>query len=263
MSGIKLARALDVAQTAVRAAGRFIQDSRARIGQAAIERKAPGDVASSIACEAEALIRARLAAVFPEHGFIGAELGGTIDARRAQWLIDPIDGSANYLHGYPQYAVSLALQHHGEAVLGVVYDPNRDELFTAARGGGALCNGVKLMCSTRTAPIESLAATVFPKPQSERLPQYLAEFGRMLGAFGGVRRSGAMTLELAYLAAGRLEVFWAHDLGAWDAAAGIVLLREAGARFEALDRAPLLSSRSLLAAAPGVFAPVRSLLVGV
>lgn len=262
MSAIKLARALDVAQTAVRAAGRFIQDSRKRIGAAAIDGRSPREVASSIDRETEALIRSRVAAVFPEHGFIGAELGGTFDARRAQWLVDPIDGHANYLHGYPQYSISLALQHQGEVVLGVIYDPNRDELFTATRGQGAFCNGARVSCSTRAVTADSLAATVFPAPSSERLSPYLAEFGRMLAAFGGVRRSGALALELAYLAAGRIDVFWAHEMGAWDAAAAIVLLREAGARVEALDRAPLLSSRALLATAPALLAPTRAILTG-
>jgi len=262
MSGIKLARALEVAQTAARAAGRFLQDSHKRIGSAAIGHKAPGDVASSIDREAEALIRSRIGAVFPEHGFVGRELGGSIDARRAQWLIDPVDGAANYLHGYPQYAVSLALQHQGEAVLGVIYDPNRDELFTATRGQGAFCNGVRLACSARSMPEESLATTVFPKPTSERMPQYLAEFGRMLAGFGGVRRSGSMALELAYVAAGRADAFWAHDVGEWDAAAAIVLLRETGARFEALDRTTSLTSRSLLATAPALLGPTRAILAG-
>jgi len=262
MSGIKLARALDVAQTAVRAAGRFIQDSRKRISDAAIDRRSPREIANSIDRETEALVRSRVAAAFPEHGFIGGELGGTFDARRAQWLVDPIDGSTNYLHGYPQYAVSLALQHHGEVVLGVIYDPNREELFSATRGQGAFCNGVRIGCSARAVPAESLAATVFPAPSSERLAPYLAELGRMLAAFGGVRRSGALALELAYLAAGRIDAFWAHEMGAWDAAAAIILLREAGARVEALDRAPLLASRALLATAPALLSPTRAILVG-
>lgn len=262
MSGIKLARALEVAQTAARAAGRFLQDSHKRIGKAALEHKTAGEVARSIDREAEALVRSRIGAVFPEHGLVGRALGGNVDARRAQWLIDPVDGSANYLHGYPQYAVALALQHQGEAVLGVIYDPNRDELFTATRGHGAYCNGVRLACSTRSLPGESLATTVFPQPDSERVARYLDEFGRVLAGFGGVRRSGSMALELAYIAAGRADAFWAHDVGEWDAAAAIVLLREAGARFEALDRVPSSAGRSLLAAAPALLGPTRAILAG-
>ncbi len=262
MSGIKLARALEAAQTAVRAAGRFLQDSRARIGKAALEHKAPAEVASAIEREAEALIRSRISAVFPEHGFIGTEIGGVFDARRAQWLIDAIDGIANYTRGYPQYSVSLALQHQGEVVLGAIYDPNRDELFTATRGQGAYCNGVRVACSRRAVPLEALAATAFPPPESTRLPQFLGELARMAAGFGELRRSGALALDLAYLAAGRVDAFWAHDIGAWDAAAAIVLLREAGARCEALDRAPLLTARSLLAAAPALLAPTRALLAG-
>lgn len=262
MSGIKLARALEIAQTAARAAGRFIQDSRKRIDDAALEHRSPAEVAAAIDREAEALIRSRVAAAFPEHGFIGVGLGGTLDARRAQWLINPIDGSANYLHGYPHYAVSLALQHQGEAVLGVVYDPNRDELFSATRGQGAFCNGRRLACSKRPAPAESLAATVFPAAAGADLGQHLAEFGRMVNGFSAVCRSDAVALELSYLAAGRLDAFWARDIDAWDAAAAIVLSREAGIRVEALDRAPLLTSRALLAATPSIFGPARAMLLG-
>lgn len=262
MSGIKLARALEVAQTAVRAAGRFLLDSRARIGSAALEGRAPREVAANIEREAEALIRSRIGAVFPEHGFVGADLGGTFDARRAQWLVDALDGTDNYLHGYPQYAVSLALQHQGEAVLGVIYDPHRDELFSATRGQGAYCNGSRLACSMRAAPEEALVATMFPPPNSECMPRFLEEFARVTNGCGGVRRSGALALDLAYLAAGRVDAFWAHDVGAWDAAAAIVLLRESGARVESLDNGPLLASRSLLAAAPSLLAPTRALLAG-
>ncbi len=262
MSGIKLARALEVAQTAVRAAGRFLLDSRKRIGSAALEGRAPAEVAKAIDREAEAMIRTRISAVFPEHAYAGAQLGGALDSRRAQWLIAAIDGADNFLHGYPQYAVSLALQQFGEPVLGAVYDPHRDELFTATRGQGTYCNGVRVACSTRAAPLDSLAATVFPPPASERMPQYLAELGRMVKGFGGLRRSGAPALDLAYLASGRVEAFWAHELGPWTAAAAIVLLKETGARVEALDRAPLLSAKALLAAAPALLAPTRALLGG-
>ncbi|MGE5339230.1 MAG: inositol monophosphatase family protein [Gemmatimonadota bacterium] len=261
MSGIKLARALEVAQTAARAAGRFIQDSRQRVRNAVVEHKSPADVAGSIEREAESLIRTRIAAVFPEHGFVGSELGGSFDARRAQWLIDAIDAGANYRYGYPHYAVSIGLQHQGEVVLGVIYDPNRDELFTATRGQGAFCNGARIACSIRSRTADALAATVFPAPSSERMPQYVAEVGRMVAGFGSVHRSGAVALELAYLAAGRIDAFWAHEMGDWDAAAAIVLVREAGARFESLDRAPLLASHELLAATPSVFTAARSILL--
>jgi myo-inositol-1(or 4)-monophosphatase len=261
MSGIKLARAMEAAQTAARAAGRFIQDSRKRIVNAAVEHKAPAEVALAIEREAAALIASRIGAVFPEHGFIGGSLGGTIDARRVQWLVDPIDGGANYRHGYPQYATSLALQHQGEVVLGVIYDPNRDELFTATRGQSASCNGVKVACAAPTRAAEAIVATIAPPLDSQKMTFYLAEFERMSRGVGDVRRSGALALDLAWLAAGRIDAFWAHDIGAWDAAAAVVLLREAGARFEALDRAPLLASRSLLVATPAFFATARTLLV--
>jgi myo-inositol-1(or 4)-monophosphatase len=122
-------------------------------------------------------------------------------------------------------------------------------------------NGQPIRCAEPHKPIEALAATVFPKPTSARMSSYIGEFGRVVRSFSGVRRSGSMALELAYLAAGRIDAFWAHDMGAWDAAAGIVLLRESGAVMQARDGRPLLASHSLLACTPSVYEPFLSLLV--
>ena len=142
----------------------------------------------------------------------------------------------------------------------MVYDPCRNEFFGAIRGHGAVLNGQAIHCARPRAPLEALAATVFPKPTSPRMATYVGEFGRVLRGFGGVRRSGSMALELAYLAAGRIDVFWAHDTGSWDAAAGIVLLRESGALIHARDGRHLLASHSLLACTPRLFEPFLSLL---
>ena len=258
-----LLKAARAAEQAAYAAGTHLQASRSRLAEIVITHKAPGDVVSAIDHEAQTLIRDVVMRAFPGHGFVGEEGGDDAELLadgRPVWVVDPLDGTANYLRGYPQYAVSIALVEAGEPQVGVIYDPCRNEFFGAIRGRGAVLNGVPIRCAERRAPIESLAATVFPKPTSARMPVYMAELGRMLRAFAGVRRSGSMVLELAYLAVGRIDAFWEHDMGAWDAAAGTLLLREAGALIHARDGEPVLASRSLLACTPALFEPFLSLL---
>jgi myo-inositol-1(or 4)-monophosphatase len=230
------------------------------LAEIVITQKQPGDVASDIDREAESLIRDVVLKHFPDHGFLGEEGGGTVRDGCPLWVIEPLDGTANYLRGYPQYAVSIALVEDGEPVLGVVFDPCRNEFFGAIRGRGAVLNGSPIRCAAQRATIAAMAATVFPKPTSPRMPQYMGELSRVLGTFGGVRRSGSMALEIAYLAAGRIDAFWEHDMGAWDAAAGIVLLREAGAVIHARDGRPLLGSHSLMASTPALLADFAALL---
>lgn len=252
---LDLLAAYKVAERAARAAGAHLQASRSRLNAVALMRKQPGDLASEIDHEAEQLIRDVVRRAYPGHAFLGEETGHQQaggDADAPLWIVDPLDGTANYLRGYPQYAVSVALVVGGEPVVGTIFDPCRNEFFAAIRGRGARLNGAALQCADRARPIDALAATVFPKPTSPRMASYLGEFGRVLRSFGGVRRSGSMALELAYLAAGRIDAFWEHDMGAWDAAAGIVLLREAGAGIEARDGRPLLESRSLAASTPAL-----------
>ena len=174
--------------------------------------------------------------------------------------MNPIDGSTNYLRGYPQYAVSIALVEDGEPQLGVIYDPSRNEFFGAIRGRGAVLNGAAIRCAAPRAALDAIAATVFPRSRSPRMPVYMAELGRVLRGFAGVRRSGSMALELAYLAAGRIDAFWEHDTLAWNAAAGAVLLRESGALIQARDGRSLLASHSLLACTPTLYEPFLSLL---
>jgi myo-inositol-1(or 4)-monophosphatase len=157
--------------------------------------------------------------------------------------------------------VSIALVEAGEPLIGVVYDPIRNEFFGAIHGRGAVLNGQAIRCAPPHTAVEALAATVFPKASSTRMSRYMAEFGRVLRGFGGVRRSGSVTLELAYLAAGRIDAFWAHDMGPQDGAAGIVLLRESGALVQARDGHPLLASASLLGCTPTLYESFLSLLV--
>jgi myo-inositol-1(or 4)-monophosphatase len=257
---LDLGHAARAAEQAAYAAGTHLLASRSRLTEVVITRKQPGDVASEIDLEAQELIRGVVLRHFPDHGFVGEESAPQLRDGRPTWIVDPIDGSANYLRGYPQYAVSIALVEGGEPQVGVVYDPCRNEFFGALRGQGAVLNGAPIRCAAPRPAIEALAATVFPKPGSPRMAGYMAELGRVLRGFGGVRRSGSMALEMAYLAAGRIDAFWEHDMGSWDAAAGILLLRESGACVEARDARPLLQSRSLMACTAALREPLLALL---
>jgi len=258
-----LQKAARAAEQAAYAAGTHLQASRSRLAEIVITHKPPGDVVAAIDGEAMALIRDVVLKAFPDHGFV-AEPRSDTDPResyaRPLWVVEAIDGGANYQRGYPQYAVTIALVEDGEPQVGVVYDPSRNEFFGAIRGRGAVLNGEPIHCAKPRPPLESLAATVFPRAASPRMPVYMTELGRVLRAFSGVRRSGSMALELAYLAAGRIDAFWQHDMRAWNVAAGTVLLRESGALVHARDGMPLLSSRSLLACTPPLFEPFLSLL---
>jgi myo-inositol-1(or 4)-monophosphatase len=257
---IDLNKASKVAEQAAYAAGTHLLASRSRLAEVVITQRQPGDVASEIDREAEALIRDVVLKHFPDHNFMGEEGGGTVCSDGPQWVVDTLDGTANYLRGYPQYAVSIALVEDREPVLGVIFDPCRNEFFGALRGRGAVLNGGLIRCAPHRAAITAMAATVFPKPTSPCMPQYMGELSRVLNSFAGVRRSGSMALEMAYLAAGRLDAFWEHDMGAWDCAAGIVLLREAGAVIHARDGRALLESRSLMASTPALLADFAALL---
>ena len=256
-------RAARVAEQAAYAAGTHLQASRSRLSEIVITHLAPAQVAGAIEREVTALIREVVEKHFPRHGFHAVQtlrdepppLDGS-----PHWIVNPLDGSANYQRGYPQYAVTIALVEAGEPQVGVVYDPCRNEFFGAIRGYGAVLNGELIRCAPVRPALESLAATVFPRASSPRMRVYMTELGRVLRAFSGVRRSGSMALELASLAAGRLDAFWQHDLGPCELAAVSVLLEESGALVHARDGMPLLACQSLLACTPRLFEPFLSLL---
>jgi len=237
---------LEKARLAGMEAAARIQQARAGLKPADVSQKAPGDWVTRFDREVQEDLQQALQHALPQGRFVGEEGGGEL-TDEPTWLVDPIDGTANFARGYPQYAVAIALCVGREPVLGVIVDPSRDEVFTAATGLGARLNGRAITCAGPRLPAQCLVATVFPKPGAPFMDDYLAEFGRVLKTFGQVRRSGAMALELAYVAAGRVDAFWERGMGAWDAAAGAVLLREAGAVMRAMDGLPLLESRMLVA----------------
>lgn len=226
-----------------------IRKAQAELQSADVRQKAPGDWVTRFDREVEDGLKVTLQQSLPHSGFVGEEGGGEL-TEQPTWLVDPIDGTANFTRGYPQCAVSIALCVDMQPVLGVIVDPSRHEIFTAATGLGAYLNGERLACAAARTARECMVSTVFPKPDAPFMDDYLREFGDVLKTFGQVRRSGSMALELAYVAAGRADAFWERGMGAWDAAAGWVLLREAGATMLSLDGLPLLQSQMLVAGSP-------------
>ena len=229
----------------------------------AVREKGAGDVATDVDLWAENALHDKLIKLLPGSRFLGEETGGILSAEPT-WIVDPIDGTANFARGYPQWSVSVALAIQGEPALGVIVDPNRQETFYATRAGGAWLQSrhglQRLACSRVAEPLRAIVSTVFPKPLSPLMKPYLTEFEAVIRSFGQVRRSGSMALEMAYLAAGRADAFWERGMGAWDGAAGIVLLREAGGSVVALDDLPLLSSQYLVAGSVVMLPQLVSLL---
>jgi len=196
--------------------------------QRRIELKSSFEVVTDIDRASEQLIVSAIHAEFPDHAILAEEGGGTFDRVRPTWLIDPLDGTNNYAHGFPYFAVSLALWADQQPLLGVVYDPLRDELFSANTGGGAYCNNQRLHVSQVATLAMALVSTGFPYDYASRTDNNLHEFNRVEARCQGVRRAGAAALDLAYVAMGRLDAHWEIDLKPWDAGAAALLVREAG-----------------------------------
>jgi myo-inositol-1(or 4)-monophosphatase len=223
--------ALNIAIKAARAAGTAIVRSLNRLDSVPVVEKQRYDFASEVdrAAEAEAVREIRRA--FPDHAIL-AEEGGASGSDRARftWVIDPLDGTSNYLRGFPHYAVSIAQLDRGEAVLGVVYDPVRDEMFLAARGSGATLNERKVRIGQRLGLEGALIATGLPYRQRPHLAAQLGMIRALLGEAEDIRRTGSAALDLCYVACGRLDGFFEIGLKPWDVAAGALIVREAGGR---------------------------------
>jgi myo-inositol-1(or 4)-monophosphatase len=188
------------------------------------------DLVTEADVASEKLIVKAIRERYPEHSILSEEGLGEKQVGEFLWLIDPLDGTTNYAHGYPIFCVSIALQREGETVLGVTYDPVQDELFYAEKGQGAYCNGQRLSVSGAVNLRRSLLATGFPYARASIEDNNVAEFGRIMPRVQGVRRGGAATLDMAYVAAGRLDGYWEFHLSPWDWAAGHLLVQEAGGR---------------------------------
>jgi myo-inositol-1(or 4)-monophosphatase len=218
---------LNIAIRAARSAGDLILRSSDNIGQLNIDQKGKNDYASEVDRAAEREIINIIRTAYPDHAIL-AEESGLHKGNDFVWVIDPLDGTTNFLHGFPQYAVSIALKYRGKLEVAVIYDPLRDELFTAKRGGGAMLNSRRLRVTNQTSMKGALIGTGFPFKTDLHLDAYIGMFKAITTEAAGIRRAGAAALDLAYVAAGRLDGFWEIGVMEWDMAAGILLIKEAG-----------------------------------
>lgn len=218
---------LNIAVRAAREAGKIIARHTNKIDSLTITNKSRNDFVSEVDRMAEAEIISQLRRAFPDHGIL-AEESGVVKEGEYQWIIDPLDGTTNFLYGIPQYAVSIGLVHKGRVVQAVVYDPAKDDLFTASRGEGSQLNGRRIRVTGRQSMENALLATGIPYRPDQDLPVFMRTLEAMVPDTAGIRRPGAASLDLAYVAAGRFDGFWEFSLSPWDIAAGVLLVQEAG-----------------------------------
>lgn len=209
-------------------AGAFIRQERQKFDPANIEYKGLNDMVSYVDKQAEQIIVRGLEKVLPEAGFITEEKTTTKVGEHYNWIIDPLDGTTNFIHGIPTFAVSIGLQQDDELVLGVVYEINLDECFYACSGSPAYLNGKEIRVSAPTKIADSLLATGFPYYDFSKQQQYINLFTELMQGCHGLRRIGSAAVDLVYTACGRFEAFYEYNLNAWDIAAGVVIVRQAG-----------------------------------
>jgi myo-inositol-1(or 4)-monophosphatase len=242
---------LNFAIETARAAGSILLEKFGR--NISVSKKGDINLVTEADLAAEALIVERIRSYHPKHSILAEESGVTeVAGSEYKWIIDPLDGTTNYAHGYPCFAVNIALEHNGEIVVGVTYDPTRDELFAAERGQGATLNNKKITVSVKEDLKDSLIVTGFPYNFMEK-PDFAEHLKKFLLAARGVRRDGSAALDMAYLACGRFDGFWEEGLNPWDMAAGKLLIEEAGGVLTAYDGSvfdiytpPLCASNGLI-----------------
>ena len=246
---------LNVMMKAARKAGRALAKDFREVENLQVSMKGAGDFVSRADIQAEQIIKSELMNARPTYGWM-AEEGGEEEGKdpTRRWIVDPLDGTTNYLHGLAHWAVSIALEHKGQIVAGVIYDPSRDELFFAEKGEGAWMNESRLRVSSRDKMIESIFATGLPFGGRSDLPLTLQDLARLMPACAGVRRFGSAALDMAYVAAGRYDGFWERRLNSWDLAAGVLIAREAGALVEPLHQgSDILDSGAVICANEPIF----------
>jgi myo-inositol-1(or 4)-monophosphatase len=254
---------LELAVEAAAAAGNGLLAQWRRREGLRIESKRAGDFVSAADRDAEALLREILLGARPGDGWLGEETGDAPGTAARRWIVDPLDGTTNFLRGIGHWAVSVALEDKGELVVGVVHDPVAQETFAAARGQGATLNGARIAVAPTRTLTPALFGTGIPFGDMPHIDAHAADIARLMPHCAGVRRMGAAALDLAYVAAGRLDGFWERRLRPWDIAAGLVLLREAGAAVEgwhANERPE--ETGTVLAATPALFPAFAGLVRG-
>jgi len=247
---------LNIAVKAARRAATIINRASTQLDLLTVQSKSPNDFVTEIDQAAEAAIIEVLREAYPEHGILAEESGESAHSGDSeyQWIIDPLDGTTNFIHGFPQYAISIALAKKRVVEQAVVYDPTRNELFTATKGRGAFLNDRRIRVSKRTRLSESLIGTGFPYRQFDNIDAYLAMFKELTQKTAGIRRPGAAALDLAYVACSRLDGFWEMGLQPWDMAAGTLLVQEAGGLVSDLaGEGAWLDTGNVVAGTPKVF----------
>lgn len=245
---------INAMELAARKASRKLLRDFNEVEHLQVSKKGPADFVTQADLTAEATLREELSRLRPDFGFITEE-GEDVKAKDDlhYWVIDPLDGTTNFLHGLPHFAISIAIKTGKEITAGIILDPVKDELFWAEKGGGAHMNDRRLRVSSRTRMAESIFATGIPFKGKSDHSKFLKELERVMEVSAGVRRFGAASLDLAYVAAGRYDGFWERNLQEWDIAAGIIIAREAGALVTQLDGGErMLEKGDILATNPGV-----------
>ncbi|HEX6156769.1 MAG TPA: inositol monophosphatase family protein [Burkholderiales bacterium] len=246
---------LNIAVRAARRAGSII--NRASLDGAGLEvrSKHKNDFVTRVDHAAEEAVIEVVRKAYPDHAILAEESGAAEGKAEYEWVIDPLDGTTNFIHGFPQYCVSIAIRHRGALAHGVVYDPNRNEIFTASKGRGAFLNDRRIRVSKCTRLGEALVGTGFPFKEGARIELYSSQLKNIMQSTAGVRRAGAAALDLAYVACGRLDAFWELGLSPWDMAAGALLIQEAGGLVADLKgEDEYLKSGEIACATPKIFA---------
>lgn len=256
--------ALNIAIKAARRAGRIINRASLDVDKLMVTNKQQSDFVTEVDKAAEAAIIGVLREAYPQYGILAEESGesaGKGTGEHFKWIIDPLDGTTNFIHGFPQYAVSIALAERGQVTQAVVFDPTSNELFTASKGGGAFMNDRRLRVGNRLKLADSLIGTGFPYRQFEHADAYLAIFRELIEKTSGLRRPGAASLDLAYVASGRLDGFFEFGLSPWDTAAGSLLITEAGGLVSDLaGESNYLETGNIIAGSPKIFTPLLQLI---
>jgi len=258
---------LNIMIRAARKAARGLVRDFGEVENLQVSRKGAGDFVTAADRKAEDVLKEELLGARPAYGWLGEETGETKgkDPTR-RWIVDPLDGTTNFLHGLPHWSISIALEHKGEVVAGVVFDPAKDEIFVAEKGQGAWMNDRRMRVSGRREMAVALFATGVPFGARRTLPDTLRDLSRLMPRCAGVRRFGSAALDLAYVAAGRYDGFWERELHAWDMAAGVILVREAGGLVGALGelpgRADPLETGTVIAANPDLHGLLGATLAG-
>jgi myo-inositol-1(or 4)-monophosphatase len=245
---------LNIAVRAARKAGSII--NRAALGGEGLKVRAKqaNDFVTQVDQAAEEAIIGIVRTAYPEHGFLAEESGRSEGKAETVWIIDPLDGTTNFIHGFPQYCVSIGVQHRGSLAHAVVYDPTRNELFTATKGAGAFLNDRRIRVSKCLKLQDALVGTGFPFKELGRVDLYLKQLRTLMSTSSGVRRAGAAALDLAYVACGRMDGFWELGLSPWDMAAGALLIQEAGGLAADLKgEGDYLERGEIVAATPKIF----------